>query len=651
MKLEDTSIWARISRLVVTRPVWVLGLALLLILPPLLALPSMRLSHDTLAELPPETESVRGFEVLSEHFPTGEVAPLILVIEDEDSIWEPANFRALADLSRNLKRLDMVATVRSVAMPTDGERPDVSELEGDAAAAAEFPERLREAANGASRIEDGVAQVRDGLLQIQARLPELDEGLDDAGDGTTALLDGVRALRDGLGELQAGVRELEAGLVEARDGAATLRDEIAVPTDDAIREAWDALSDFTVGVTDPEYQRAAENVGEAYGRITGEHPVTGEPVQAGYGGLAASLDDLATGLDAAVAGTGQLVAGTTQLDQGLAQVEDGLVQLRDGLVEAGPGIARLRDGVSQLVDGTAQLQDGSSQLADGLAAGAIQVEEAGLTDLVLGGDDSPFVLTAGMIEAVPQLREDLGFFVADDDTRTRIFIGLKASPFEQSSIEGVSEIEELTRFSLQGSDLDDATVAATGVSAFFNDVDEAASADFLIVVIAVVLSVFAVLVLLLRALVAPLYMVITVLMSYGAALGVTTIVFQNLLGQKGLAWWLPAFLYVLLVALGADYNIYLMSRVREEAETKETVAAVAEGVRLTGGVITSAGLILAGTFAAMMAAPMTSLQQMGFATTVGILLDTFVVRTFLVPSIATLLGRANWWPSARAQRA
>ena len=133
-------------------------------------------------------------------------------------------------------------------------------------------------------------------------------------------------------------------------------------------------------------------------------------------------------------------------------------------------------------------------------------------------------------------------------------------------------------------------------------------------------------------------------------MGIATIVFQGVLGHEALVWWLPPFLFVMLVALGADYNIFLTSRIREEARS-DTRNAVGQGLALTGHVITSAGLILAGTFAALMFAPLRGLLQIGFATTVGILLDTFVVRSLLVPSIAVLLGRRNWWPSKRAQRA
>jgi RND superfamily putative drug exporter len=160
-----------------------------------------------------------------------------------------------------------------------------------------------------------------------------------------------------------------------------------------------------------------------------------------------------------------------------------------------------------------------------------------------------------------------------------------------------------------------------------------------------------VLALLLRSAVAPFYLVATVLLSFASTLGLAVLVFQGILGKDGLVWWLPIFLFVVLVALGADYNIFLMGRIREEAGRMETRRAVIAGLSATGHVITSAGLILAGTFAALLAAPLAGMVQMGFAATAGILVDTFIVRSLMVPSIAMLIGSGSWWPSARAQEA
>lgn len=647
--------WARVARTVHDHPVRVLVASLLVVLLPALAVPTITLSYDTLEELPDDAESVRSFEVLADHFPPGELSPVMLVIDHDEPVTSAAGLRAIGDLSQNLRKLEAVESVRSVAMPTNGERPDVQAAGDQVEQLRTFDEQLARAAAGAGRIEDGAARLADGLARIEARLPEFSGGLEDAEDGVGRLLDGVRQAREGVDQLAAGVGDLEDGLVEARDGSQRLHDEVAVPAEAAIRQAWQTLSeDFTVGRTDPAYRDALEQVGETYGRLTGEDPRTGEQVDPTYEGLAAALDELAAGLGSAVEGAGRLADGLARLDDGLGRLEDGLVELRSGLRDAGPGVAELADGVARLEDGAVQLRDGAAELQRRLGAGAAQVREADLASLVPalgGGDDAaaPFLVTAGILDAVPSVREELGIFLAEDDTRTRIFVGLAHEPFASEAVDAIAGIRELAEVSLRETPLEDATLRATGITTFFDAVDDAVDADAPLIVAAVILGVFLVLVLLLRALVAPLYMVVTVLLSFAAALGLTSIVFLGILGQEALAWWLPSFVFVLLVALGADYNIYLMSRVREEAETKPTRRAVMDATRSTGGVITSAGLILAGTFAALMAAEVQSLVQMGFATTVGILLDTFVVRSLLVPSLATVLGRHNWWPSRRGR--
>jgi putative drug exporter of the RND superfamily len=670
---ETTSnggIWARIATTVHDHPVRVFVASMAVVLLPALAVPTIRLSYDTLDELPGDAESVRSFETLAEHFSPGELSPLLLVIDDDSPVTEAESLRAIGDMSRTLRRLEEVASVRSVAMPTNGERPDVQASSEQIEEFQSFDEELARAADGAGQLRDGIARVDDGLAEIQSRLPELRGGLAEADDGVAQLLDGVRQARDGVarlqdgaGQLRQGAAELGSGLAEGRDGVQRLRADVAVPAEESIRAAWQTLSeDFSIGRTDPAYRDALEEVGETYGRLTGEDPRTGQRVDPSYDGLAPSLGELAAGLDDAVdgaarleGGIGELAAGLAELDTGLARLEDGLVQLQDGLAEAAPGVDQLAEGIDRLRDGTARLEAGADELRTGLAEGAAQVGEVDLASLVPGlgdgGDSGPFMVTAGLLDAMPEVRDELDLFLADGDTRTRVFVGLSTDPFANEAVAAVQQITDIARLSLRESPLEDAVVQPTGVTAFFDAVDTASDRDLPMLVGAVILGVFLVLVLLLRALVAPIYMVVTVLLSFGSALGLTAILFQGILGHGALVWWLPPFLFVLLVALGADYNIYLMSRVREEAESKPTRTAVMDATRATGGVITSAGLILAGTFAALMAAEVSSLVQMGFATTVGILLDTFVVRSLLVPSIATLLGRHNWWPSRRASAA
>lgn len=158
-----------------------------------------------------------------------------------------------------------------------------------------------------------------------------------------------------------------------------------------------------------------------------------------------------------------------------------------------------------------------------------------------------------------------------------------------------------------------------------------------------------ILVLLLRSLLVPVLLVATVALNFLATLGVSTLVFEHLFGFSGTDASVPLYGFVFLVALGVDYNIFLMSRVREEALTLGTRQGVLRGLTTTGGVITSAGVVLAATFAALMVIPLAFLVQVAFIVAFGVLLDTLVVRSLLVPALVIDIGPRAWWPGALAR--
>jgi len=186
----------------------------------------------------------------------------------------------------------------------------------------------------------------------------------------------------------------------------------------------------------------------------------------------------------------------------------------------------------------------------------------------------------------------------------------------------------------------------TGEAAGAADVSAVSGRDVLHVVPLVLVLLTLLLALGLRSLVAPLYLVASVALSYLASLGLAVLIFQLLGGSPGVNFALPFFLFVFVMALGEDYNILVMGRIREEAETLPPREAVRRAMLATGGTITAAGLVLAGTFGVLAVVTSGQIRQIGAGLALGVLLDTFVVRTLLVPSTAVLLGRANWWPSS-----
>lgn len=194
------------------------------------------------------------------------------------------------------------------------------------------------------------------------------------------------------------------------------------------------------------------------------------------------------------------------------------------------------------------------------------------------------------------------------------------------------------------------TIMVGGQTALQYDTKVAGDRDRIVIIPIVLVIIFFVLVLLVKAIVIPLYLLGTVLLSFLASLGLSVFIFQFVLGHDGIGSGVPVFMFIFLVALGIDYNIYIISRVREESQNLDIRKATIVSVAKTGGVITSAGIILAGTFAALTTLPLRDLFQLGFVVSLGVLLDTFWVRAIIVPSLVILLGKWNWWPSKTAMK-
>ena len=188
-----------------------------------------------------------------------------------------------------------------------------------------------------------------------------------------------------------------------------------------------------------------------------------------------------------------------------------------------------------------------------------------------------------------------------------------------------------------------------GVTATAIDTNDASIRDRNLIVPLVLLVILLILMVLLRAVLAPVLLIGTTVLSFGTALGVAAIVFNRVLKLPGADPAVPLYGFVFLVALGIDYNIFLMTRVREESLTHGTHQGILRGLGITGGVITSAGLVLAATFAALAVIPILFLLQIAFIVSFGVLLDTFLVRSLLVPALSYDIGRAIWWPSALAR--
>jgi putative drug exporter of the RND superfamily len=240
-------------------------------------------------------------------------------------------------------------------------------------------------------------------------------------------------------------------------------------------------------------------------------------------------------------------------------------------------------------------------------------------------------------------------FVAQDGSAARVLLVFNGPPFSPEALDQARRLQDRLPTLLEQAGLEDATGVVGGQTALSAAARDTSAADLERVAPLLFAVSFVVLALLLRTPVAPIYLVVSTALSFAATLGVCTVLFQNVLGQDGVVYYVPFTLFLLLVALGSDYNIFIMAAVREEAEGRPLKEAVPAALARTGPTINAAGLTLAASFFALTLIPLQDFFQVGTAVALGVLLDAFVIRTLLVPALVLLVGPVGFWP-AKARR-
>jgi uncharacterized membrane protein YdfJ with MMPL/SSD domain len=231
-----------------------------------------------------------------------------------------------------------------------------------------------------------------------------------------------------------------------------------------------------------------------------------------------------------------------------------------------------------------------------------------------------------------------------DNTVARIQVTLKSDPYGEAAMDTIQPLRDTVKNSLAQTGLGGSSLVG-GVSAQNADTRTVNNADKLLIIPVVVVLTTLILGLLLRSMVAPLYLIVAVLLNFFATVGAACFLFVTIQGDEGRSYAIPLYAFIFLVSLGADYTIFLMTRIREEVVEHGLEAGTVLALGKTGSVITSAGLILAGTFLVLTILPIRELYQLGVIVGLGVILDTFIVRGILVPSTVLLLKQFNWWPS------
>jgi putative drug exporter of the RND superfamily len=631
-----TRFWRRSGIRIVRRPKanLVASLIVLLILAGCVSL--VHYNYDDSKALPASAESSIGYAAVNQRFPLTSIIPQYLFIQSPHDLRTPEALADLEQMARRISQLPGIATVRGVTRPTGAPLEAASttlqageigkRLDDASTLIAGRTDDLNRLASGSDQLADSLSLLRDQLTKLMSGLSGItnilasiqnqfggDKTFSQLGD-TDRIISGMHALGD---TLQATFNNLATNLqwvdpvVIALDGSPYCA---STPACTAARDQFRQL-------------QTARNDG--------------------------TLDKLA-GVAGQLQSTGplsNLSQTVTKLTQQMKLLTGSMGSL--GLVSPGGGqsplgnMGNMQQGLDSLVDGGRQVADGVQQLVDQTKRMGVDLGKASEFLLAMKNDAATPSMAGFYIPQQVLTSDDFkkaaAFFVSADGLSVRYLIQSNVDPFSTAAIDQVDSITDTARGAQPNTALADASISMTGYSATLRDARDYYDHDIRFIIALTIIVVLLILIALLRAIVAPLYLVGSVIVSYLAALGLGVLVFQFIIGQE-LHWSVPGLTFIILVAMGADYNMLLISRIRDESP-RGIRSGVIRTVGSTGGVITAAGLIFAAAMFGLLFASIGTIVQVGFVVGTGILLDTFLVRTVTVPAMAVLVGRANWWPS------
>ncbi|MCD1260610.1 MMPL family transporter [Paenibacillus athensensis] len=689
---KQSGLWGALGRFSLKRPLVAL-LVLAAVVVPFLTMYKGAISFNSLDEIGDKYKSVKAFQLISDSFGPGESLSTGIVIKSDKPLDTQEALGQLEQISRELSKVDGVKTVRGVSRPTGEQLTDFqvakqvdtlgdglnkgedglgqiskglseasSQLSGNAP-------KLNEAAGGAAKLVDGTNQLKAGVVQLGNGLTQLQKGLEDGSVGAAGLQTGLKQLQESADKLAAANTELLGHYKELGSGLGQLSQAYA-STSAQSTELAKGLADLGQGMSalalsHPELQQDAQFV-KAQGAVDALSKGAAA-LDAGLRQLNGQLAGISAGLTQANAGFEQASGGQQALGAGLASVADGLAKLQAGIAQAAAGqgqiVGKLPDltkGFDSLADGQKSLQTGFEQLGGQLSqlTGGLDQSVSGLNELSGGLQSAQTYLQ--QLSAAPD-KELTGWFVPDealtnadfqkaldaymskDRKMVKFDVVFNGNPYDLDTIGKIDDLNAAVKRALKGTQLEGATYAIDGVTSANNDLQHISHDDYSRTTILMLIGIALILIIMFRSLVIPLYLILSLILTYYTALAVTEFIYVRIFDMSGISWSVPFFGFVLLMALGIDYSIFLMDRFKEYRHMPPQ-----EGILLAmknmGTVIISAAVILGGTFAAMLPSGVMSLLQIATIVLAGLVLYALFFLPLFIPVMVRMFDVANWWP-------
>ena len=671
---KESKVWAAVTAAAVKYPAVSL-IAIAAIITPVIVLNTAKLSFDSLKDLSADTPSVVGFNLVADKFGRGKAMPTTIVIENPTAMDQNEALSVLDGLTEKLKALKGVQQVSSPTQPT-----------GEPIADFYTNKQTTSVIDGLTTANDGVSKINDGLKQIDEKLTAPDfSSVSDLAEGTGSIESGIGAVSDGLSKINAGIDQgangadqLTAGITQLKTGVAGINGGLtAISTNlagiqsgyTALGQGYQALPGSITQIKGlvammsnslSAIDKKLPNDGDvaALKALLSQLNTTLDTLSAGiakantnYAALTAGLEQLNTGLKTLIANTSpdsQLVQGIIALEKGEAGLAAGLRQGSAGqktviqsLDQLKAGASKIKAGQEELYTGLTAFSGGMVQLKDGIqkSSGGLTALSDGLakTNDFLGqlAQTKEFYIPKEAFEK-PELEKMFNVYMSADRKIAKLTVNLETDPYAKESIDLIDAMNDLVKNDLKGTVLSDAQVGITGPTAHTNDLNKIATHDITFTQIIVLASIFVLLLLVIGSFWIPVYIIAALMTAFYTALSVTAFVSSRLFPEMdGLSWNVPFFSFVVIAALGVDYSIFLMARFKEYPNTppKEAIVLASKNI---GGVVMSAAIILAGTFATLYPSNLHVLMELSICVVTGLILLSTILLPIAIPALISL---------------
>ncbi|TYS20700.1 MMPL family transporter [Bacillus subtilis] len=431
---------------------------------------------------------------------------------------------------------------------------------------------------------------------------------------------------------------------------------ITQPTGEKIKDLY---IDKQLGSVSDGLDKTVKGIADVQSGLTdienGLNQMAGQTGSASNSSSGGSLGDAADGLGkinqqlqlvgkqiSQTGNTAQTVQQLTAISGQLGQIQIGLEQANQQLSGQQAQAGTLVESLKKLAEGVKSANDGLTKITDGITASSDMLEDMSKSSAVR--DTGIFIPDQVMKDK--DFKKSIDQYSFADGKGVQLSVILDSNPYSEQAITTINQIKKAVANEVDGTSLEDAQIVYGGVTSMNADLKELSTTDFSRTMVIMIIGLFIVLTILFRSMIMPIYMIASLLLTYYTSISITELIFVNGLGNAGVSWAVPFFSFVILIALGVDYSIFLLDRFKEEVHMG-IEQGVIRSMSKMGSVIITAAIILAGTFAAMMPSGVNTLMQVASVIIIGLLLYGLVILPLFIPAIIATFGEGNWWPFGR----